>query len=49
MVDHATRDPRKYLLPYKTEDALYFGLLGIHDNDKAIGKKRISPGHADTD
>ena len=41
LVDAGHHDPRKYLLEYKTSslDSPYFGIIGIHDNDRKIGNK----------
>lgn len=39
MMEHAKLDPRKYLIPFENHESPYFGIVGIHDTDKAIGQK----------
>lgn len=39
LVDHGHHDPRKYLLEFTRQPSPYFGVIGIDDLDKRIGKK----------
>lgn len=39
MMEHAKKDPRKYLIPFENTDSPYFGIVGIHDEDVKIGIK----------
>ena len=39
LVDHGHHHPRKYLLEFNQKPSPYFGVLGIEDADRRIGKK----------
>jgi DNA helicase II / ATP-dependent DNA helicase PcrA len=39
LVDHGHHNPRKYLIEFAQQGSPYFGVIGIDDVDKRIGKK----------
>ncbi len=39
LVDHGHHNPRKYLIEFTQKPSPYFGVLGIEDADKRVGKK----------
>jgi DNA helicase II / ATP-dependent DNA helicase PcrA len=39
LVDHGHHNPRKYLIEFAQKASPYFGVIGIDDADKRIGKK----------
>lgn len=39
LVDHGHHNPRKYLIEFVQKPSPYFGVIGIDDTDKRIGKK----------
>jgi DNA helicase II / ATP-dependent DNA helicase PcrA len=39
LVEHSHYDPRKYLHEFEQKNSPYFGVLGIEDSEKRIGKK----------
>jgi DNA helicase II / ATP-dependent DNA helicase PcrA len=39
LVEHGHHDPRKYLVEYEQKNSPYFGVIGIEDADKRIGKR----------
>jgi DNA helicase II / ATP-dependent DNA helicase PcrA len=39
LVDHGHHSPRKYLVEFAQKDSPYFGVIGIDDADRRIGKK----------
>jgi DNA helicase II / ATP-dependent DNA helicase PcrA len=39
LVDHGHHNPRKYLPEFQQQGSPYFGVIGIDDTDKRIGKK----------
>ena len=39
LVDHGHHNPRKYLIEFVQKDSPYFGVIGIEDSDKRIGKR----------
>lgn len=45
LIEHGHHSPRKYLHEYTQKASPYFGILGIHDNDRRIGKKEYLIGN----
>jgi DNA helicase II / ATP-dependent DNA helicase PcrA len=39
LVEHGHHDPRKYLVEFEQKHSPYFGVIGIEDSDRRIGKK----------
>ena len=39
LVEHGHHDPRKYLVEFEQKNSPYFGVIGIEDSDRRIGKK----------
>jgi len=39
LVEHGHHDPRKYLIEFEQRNSPYFGVIGIDDADKRVGKK----------
>ena len=39
LVDHGHHNPRKYLVEFQQKPSPYFGVIGIEDADRRIGKK----------
>ncbi|MBJ6799318.1 UvrD-helicase domain-containing protein [Geomonas propionica] len=45
LIEHGHHSPRKYLHEFAQQASPYFGILGIHDNDRRIGKKEYLIGN----
>lgn len=45
LIEHGHHSPRKYLHEFTQQASPYFGILGIHDNDRRIGKKEYLIGN----
>ena len=39
LVEHGHHDPRKYLIEFEQKESPYFGVIGIDDTNKRIGKR----------
>ncbi|WP_136525718.1 UvrD-helicase domain-containing protein [Geomonas ferrireducens] len=45
LIEHGHHSPRKYLHEFTQQASPYFGILGIHDTDRRIGKKEYLIGN----